>query len=87
MHDDVEENAPPPPTHNTLPESNGCKCACLFHLVLLGALLTVLTMWIIRNKAWELEITVEMNDQKKASAPKPADEKAADDSGKKSEEK
>ena len=39
---------------------------------MLGGLLTLLTMWIIRNKAWELEITLDMNDKKEAAQPKPA---------------
>lgn len=67
QHVPVEEDAPPPLSYDTLPESNGCKGACLIHLVLLGGVLTLLTMWIVRNKAWELEITLDMNDKKEAA--------------------
>jgi hypothetical protein len=70
QHADVEEDAPPPLSYDTLPESNGCKGACLLHLVMLGGLLTLLTMWIIRNKAWELEFTLELQEKKEAAGQK-----------------
>jgi hypothetical protein len=42
----------------------------MIHLVLLGVLGLAAVIWAIKNRAWELEVTVEMHAPKEP-APKP----------------
>lgn len=39
-------------------EGMGCGTGCLIHLTLLGLLFVAFIMWCIRNRAWELVITI-----------------------------
>ena len=48
----------------------GCAGGCMIHLVLLGVLGLAAVIWVIKNRAWELEVTVEMPAPKEP-APKP----------------
>lgn len=48
-----------PARYAPVPEKGGCLHACAVHLVMLGITLVLAIIWIIRNRAWELEITVE----------------------------
>lgn len=38
----------------------GCASGCMVHLALLGVLGMALLIWAVKNRAWELEISVEM---------------------------
>ncbi len=38
----------------------GCASGCMVHLALLGVLALALLIWAVKNRAWELEISVEM---------------------------
>lgn len=40
----------------------------MVHLVLLGVLGLVVLIWAIRNRAWELEVTVEMPAEKETGS-------------------
>lgn len=53
----------------------GCAGGCMVHLVLLGVLGLALIVWAVRNRAWELEISVEVpaREQAQEKAPPPAD--------------
>jgi hypothetical protein len=42
----------------------GCASGCMVHLVLLGVLGLLVLIWAIRNRAWELEVTVELPAEK-----------------------
>ncbi|MBE7494634.1 MAG: hypothetical protein HS117_06795 [Verrucomicrobiaceae bacterium] len=48
-----------PSRYARLPEKGGCRRACALHFAMLGFTLVLAIIWIIRNRAWELEITVE----------------------------
>lgn len=51
-------------------EGIGYARGCMIHLVLLGLLCIAALVWAIRNRAWELEVTVEMPAaQKEPEAP------------------
>ena len=36
----------------------GCGTGCLIHLTMLGLLFVAFTIWCIKNRAWELVITI-----------------------------
>ncbi len=38
----------------------GCRTGCLVHLALLGVLGLALLIWAVKNRVWELEITLEL---------------------------
>ncbi len=38
----------------------GCRNSCLIHLAMLGLLGLAMLIWAVRNRAWELEVTVEL---------------------------
>jgi hypothetical protein len=42
----------------------GCAGGCMIHLALLGVLGLALLIWMVKNRAWELEVTVEMPAEK-----------------------
>ena len=42
----------------------------MIHLALLGVLGLAMLIWVVKNRAWELEVTVEMPAEKTESAPK-----------------
>ncbi|MBK8091775.1 MAG: hypothetical protein IPK32_07290 [Verrucomicrobiaceae bacterium] len=42
-----------------LPESNGCRNACITHLVMMTLLFILAVSWIVRNRAWEYVIKIE----------------------------
>ena len=44
----------------------GCGTGCMLHLVLMGFLGLAVLVWCIKNRAWELSVTVEMPAEKKA---------------------
>jgi hypothetical protein len=50
----------------------GCGTGCMVHLVLIGFLALAVLVWCIKNRAWELSVTVEMPAAKKAE-PEPAE--------------
>lgn len=54
-------------------EGVGCRKGCAIHLMLLGVLALAMLAWAVRNRVWELEVTVEMP-EKAASreSPQPA---------------
>lgn len=52
----------------------GCARGCMLHLVLLGLLGLAALVWAIKNRAWELRVTVEMPAEKKVAEPPPAAE-------------
>lgn len=41
-----------------LPENNGCRNACLTHLVLMVLLCVFTIVWIVQNRAWEYVIRI-----------------------------
>jgi hypothetical protein len=43
----------------------GCGTGCMLHLVFLGVLGLAVVIWSIKNRAWELSVTVELPAQKK----------------------
>lgn len=60
QHRRVEEEPRGPIARYTrLPESGGCRRACVLHLIMMGMMFVLAIIWIVRNRAWELEITVE----------------------------
>lgn len=44
----------------------GCGTGCVVHLVLVGLICVGTLMWLIRIRAWELSVTVELPTVKKA---------------------
>jgi hypothetical protein len=38
----------------------GCRTGCMTHLALLGLLCLAALVWAVKNRAWELSVTVEM---------------------------
>ena len=44
----------------------GCGTGCMLHLVLIVFLGLAVLVWCIKNRAWELSVTVEMPEAKKA---------------------
>ena len=38
----------------------GCRTGCMIHLALLGLLGVAVIVWVIKIRAWELSVTVEM---------------------------
>ena len=44
----------------------GCRAGCMLHLVFLGMLGLAALIWAIKNRAWELSVTVEMPAEEKA---------------------
>lgn len=42
----------------------GCAGGCMIHLALLGVLGLAMLIWFVKNRAWELEVTVEMPAEK-----------------------
>ena len=52
----------------------GCLTGCMLHLVFLGMLGLAVLIWAIKNRAWELSVTVELPVEQKAEPG--ADEKA-----------
>ena len=53
-------------------ERTGCAKGCMIHLVLLGLIGFAALVWAIKNRAWELSVTVELPAEKKAE-PEPAE--------------
>ena len=49
----------------------GCGTGCMLHLVLMAFLGLAVLVWCIKNRAWELSVTVEMPTAKKVE-PEPA---------------
>lgn len=45
--------------YGRLSEGCGCQRACATHLVMLFFTLIMAIIWIVRNRAWELVITIE----------------------------
>ncbi len=43
----------------------GCRTGCLLHLALMGLLAVGVLIWAVKNRAWELSVTVEMPGGKK----------------------
>jgi len=41
-------------------EGMGCLKGCMIHLTLLGVLALAMLVWALRNRVWELEVTVEL---------------------------
>jgi hypothetical protein len=50
----------------------GCGTGCMVHLVLIGLLALAVLVWCIKNRAWELSVTLEMPAAKKAE-PEPGE--------------
>lgn len=50
----------------------GCGTGCMVHLMILGFLALAALVWCIKNRAWELSVTVEMPAAKKAEPEEPA---------------
>jgi hypothetical protein len=44
----------------------GCRTGCMLHLVFLGMLGLAVLIWAIKNRAWELSVTVELPAAEKA---------------------
>lgn len=44
----------------------GCGAGCMLHLAIMAFLGLALLVWCIKNRAWELNVTVEMQPAKKA---------------------
>ncbi|MDI1313376.1 hypothetical protein [Prosthecobacter sp.] len=44
----------------------GCGAGCMVHVVLICFLGLAVLVWCIKNRAWELSVTVEMPAEKKA---------------------
>lgn len=44
----------------------GCGTGCMVHLVIMGFLGLAVLVWCIKNRAWELSVTVEVPAAKKA---------------------
>ena len=42
------------------PPGVGCRNSCLIHLIMMGVLGLAMLIWAVRNRAWELEVTVEL---------------------------
>ncbi|MBL9130787.1 MAG: hypothetical protein JNG86_06285 [Verrucomicrobiaceae bacterium] len=55
----MDEDRGPLSRYTKLPESSGCRRACITHLIMLSIMIVLAIIWIVRNRAWELEITVE----------------------------
>ncbi len=53
----------------------GCRTGCMLHLALMGLLAVAALVWAIKNRAWELSVTVEMPAEKKVEEEPPQDEK------------
>ena len=51
----------------------GCGTGCMLHLVLMGFLGLAVLVWCIKNRAWELSVTVEMPTKKAEPEPEPAE--------------
>lgn len=49
----------PRANYSRLRERGGCRRACLLHLFMIAAMFVLAVIWIIRNRAWELVITIE----------------------------
>lgn len=56
-------------------QSLGCARGCMVHLTLLGVLALAVLIWAIKNRAWELSITVEMPAEKKVEPEVPEADK------------
>ena len=46
----------------------GCGTGCMLHLVLVGLLSLATLVWLVKIRAWELSVTVEMPAAKEAGA-------------------
>lgn len=46
----------------------GCGTGCMLHVALMGFLGLAVLVWCIKNRAWELSVTVEMPTAKKAGS-------------------
>lgn len=46
----------------------GCGTGCMLHVALMGFLGLAVLVWCIKNRAWELSVTVEMPAAKKAGS-------------------
>jgi len=57
----------------------GCAGGCMVHLALLGVLGLALLIWAVKNRAWELEISLEMpaREQVEEETPPPPTEEPA----------
>ncbi len=44
----------------------GCRNGCVLHLVIIGLLGMAMLIWLIKIRAWELSVTVELPTVKKA---------------------
>jgi len=44
----------------------GCRTGCMLHLVFIGMLGVAVLVWAIKNRAWELSVTVELPAEPKA---------------------
>lgn len=38
----------------------GCRAGCMLHLVFIGMIGVAALVWAIKNRAWELSVTVEL---------------------------
>ncbi|WP_409215707.1 hypothetical protein [Prosthecobacter sp.] len=52
-------------------ERTGCAKGCMIHLVLLGLIGFAVLVWAIKNRAWELRVTVELPVAKKVEEAPP----------------
>lgn len=41
-------------------QGNGCMTGCMFHLAMVGLLVLAGVVWVIKERAWELTVTVEL---------------------------
>ena len=55
----VEERQRGRSLYARLPERGGCRRACLIHLFMLAMMFVLAVVWVIRNRAWNLVITIE----------------------------
>ncbi len=45
----------------------GCRTGCMIHLALLGLMALALLIWAVKNRVWELEVTIELPAKTEAS--------------------
>lgn len=46
----------------------GCRTGCMIHLALLGIIALALVFWAVKNRIWELEVTIELPAKAKTSS-------------------
>jgi hypothetical protein len=49
----------------------GCASGCMVHMALLGVLGLALLIWAVKNRAWELEISVELPEREQVEEETP----------------